>query len=61
MTACAPHKRRIHRYHRPHGELSLFSATTVFGTHLDVTVAELAIESFYPADDITAAALQRYI
>jgi hypothetical protein len=48
------------RYHRPHGELSLFS-TTVFGTPLDVTVAELAIESFYPADDITAAALQRYI
>jgi hypothetical protein len=41
--------------------LSLFSTTTVFGTPLDVTVAELAIESFYPADDITAAALQRYI
>lgn len=46
------------RYRTPHGELSsLFSTTTVFGTPLDVTVAELAIESFYLANDITAAAL----
>ncbi len=30
--------------------LSLLSATTVFGTPREVTVAELAIESFYPAD-----------
>jgi hypothetical protein len=27
----------------------------VVGTPLDVTVGELAIESFYPADDDTAA------
>ena len=27
------------------------------GTPMDVTVEELAIESFYPADDTTAAAL----
>ena len=34
-------------------ELSLFSTTTVFGTPREVTVSELAIESFYPADDAT--------
>jgi transcriptional regulator with XRE-family HTH domain len=36
-------------------ELSFLSTTTVFGSPLDVTVAELAIESFYPADAATAA------
>ncbi len=39
------------------GELSFLSTTTLFGTPLDVTVSELAIEAFYPADDATAAAL----
>jgi transcriptional regulator with XRE-family HTH domain len=39
-------------------ELSFFSTRTTFGTALDVTVAELAIESFYPADATTAAALR---
>ncbi|GAA4909015.1 helix-turn-helix protein [Stackebrandtia albiflava] len=39
--------------------LSFFSTTTVFGTPMDVTVAELAIESFFPADPETAAALHR--
>jgi len=29
--------------------------TAVVGTPMDVTVEELAIESFYPADDQTAA------
>jgi hypothetical protein len=28
---------------------------TVFGSPLDVTIAELAIESFFPADEATAA------
>jgi transcriptional regulator with XRE-family HTH domain len=32
------------------GELSMFSTTTVFGTPREVTLSELAIESFYPAD-----------
>ena len=36
-------------------ELSFLSTTTVFGSPLDVTVAELAIESFYPADPATAS------
>jgi transcriptional regulator with XRE-family HTH domain len=39
--------------------LSLFSTTTVFGTPRDVTLSELAIESFYPADAPTAAFLKR--
>jgi transcriptional regulator with XRE-family HTH domain len=39
------------------GELSLISTTTVFGTPLDVTLAEIALETFFPADEATAAAL----
>ena len=39
------------------GELSFISLTTILGTPMDVTVEELAIESFYPADERTAAAL----
>src|SRR5215211_695655 len=36
------------------GMLSLFSTTTIFGTPVDVTLDELAIESFFPADAETA-------
>lgn len=39
--------------------LSFISATTLFGTPVDVTLSELAIESFFPADDATADALRR--
>jgi transcriptional regulator with XRE-family HTH domain len=39
-------------------ELSFLSTTTVFGSPLDITVAELAIESFYPADERTAAVMR---
>lgn len=42
-----------------HGMLSFFSTTTVFGTPLDITLAELAIESFFPADAKTAEVLAR--
>lgn len=38
-------------------ELAFFSTTTLFGTPIDVTLAELAIEAFFPADAATAAAL----
>jgi transcriptional regulator with XRE-family HTH domain len=38
-------------------ELAFFSTVATFGTPLDITVAELAIEAFYPADAATAAAL----
>jgi transcriptional regulator with XRE-family HTH domain len=37
--------------------LTLFSTVTTFGTARDVTLAELSIESFFPADAETAAAL----
>ncbi|MEV5828529.1 helix-turn-helix transcriptional regulator [Spirillospora sp. NPDC052242] len=36
-------------------ELRLFSTTTTFGTPMDITLAEVSIESYYPADDETAA------
>ncbi len=39
------------------GELAFLSTTTLFGTPGDVTVEELAIEAFLPADDATARAL----
>jgi transcriptional regulator with XRE-family HTH domain len=45
------------RYRTDHGELSFISMTAVVGTPMDITVEELAIESFYPADEATAAAL----
>jgi transcriptional regulator with XRE-family HTH domain len=41
------------------GVLTLFSTTTVFGTPVDVTLSELAIEAFFPADPETAQALTR--
>ena len=37
--------------------LSFISTTTVFGTPTDVTLSELAIESFFPADEATGAFL----
>jgi transcriptional regulator with XRE-family HTH domain len=45
------------RYRTPQTELSFLSITAVIGTPMDVTVEELAIESFYPADAQTAKAL----
>ncbi|HEX2315426.1 MAG TPA: helix-turn-helix transcriptional regulator [Thermomonospora sp.] len=39
-------------------ELSFFSMIATFGSPVDITVAELAIESFYPADEETAAFLR---
>jgi transcriptional regulator with XRE-family HTH domain len=42
----------------PAGRLSLLSTTTVFGTPLDVTLQEIALETFFPADAETAALLQ---
>jgi transcriptional regulator with XRE-family HTH domain len=43
-----------------HGDLELafISTKTTFGTALDVTVAELSIESFFPADPQTAEAMR---
>jgi transcriptional regulator with XRE-family HTH domain len=41
-------------------ELTFFGTIATFGTALDVTVAELSIESFFPADDVTAAACRAF-
>jgi len=39
-------------------ELAFISTVTTFGTAVDVTVSELSIESFFPADAATAAAVR---
>jgi transcriptional regulator with XRE-family HTH domain len=39
------------------GELALMTLIATFGTALDVTLAELSLETFLPADAATAAAL----
>jgi transcriptional regulator with XRE-family HTH domain len=39
------------------GRLSFFSTITTFGTAVDITISELSIEAFFPADASTAAAL----
>ncbi|HVJ02053.1 MAG TPA: helix-turn-helix transcriptional regulator [Sphingomonas sp.] len=41
------------RLDTPLGELSFLSTTTIFGTPRDVTLDELAIEAFFPADEAT--------
>src|ERR1700756_4702938 len=44
---------------RHEGEvLSFISTTMVFGTPVDITLSELALETFFPADDLTARRLQ---
>jgi hypothetical protein len=40
------------------GVLSFLSTTTVFGTPLDVTLSELALELFFAADAATDAAVR---
>ncbi len=46
------------RLRTPAGDLSLISTTTIFGTPVDVTLSELALETFFPADEPTAEALR---
>ena len=41
------------------GTLAFLSTTTVFGTPVEVTLAELAVEAFFPADAATAEALRQ--
>ncbi|MDB5670964.1 MAG: transcriptional regulator [Alphaproteobacteria bacterium] len=41
------------------GIVSMFSTTTVFGTPLDVTLEEVAIEAFFPADDLSADRMRK--
>lgn len=43
------------------GLLSFISTTTVFGTPVDITLSELAIETLFPADEETAAILRGHL
>ena len=45
------------RFRADGGELAFLSTVATFGTAVDVTLAELSIEAFLPADAATAAAL----
>lgn len=47
------------RLRHPHGELAMFTTIATFGTPVDVTVDELALETFFPADAETARRLNR--
>jgi hypothetical protein len=46
------------RLRTPAGVLNLISTTTIFGTPVDVTLQELALETFFPADPASAALLR---
>jgi len=39
--------------------LSFFSTTMIFGTPVDITLSELALETFFSADDLTAERMRR--
>jgi transcriptional regulator with XRE-family HTH domain len=43
------------------GVLSFISTTTVFGTPVDITLSELAIESLFPADAATAGIMRQLV
>jgi transcriptional regulator with XRE-family HTH domain len=43
----------------PAGVITLFSTTTVFGTPVEVTLSELMLEAFYPADEFSASVLRQ--
>ncbi|WP_232302442.1 helix-turn-helix domain-containing protein [Elstera litoralis] len=49
------------RLQTPVGPLALFSTTTVFGTPTDITLSELMLEAFYPADAETDARLRQWV
>lgn len=46
-------------FNSPVGPLTFLSTTTVFGTPVEVTLSELAIETFFPADADTALRLRQ--
>lgn len=47
------------RMRTPYGELSVFSTITIFGTPVDVTLSELAIEAFFPSDEASRRLLEQ--
>lgn len=46
------------RFRRDGVELSMFTTLTTFGTPRDITLDELSVELFFPADDLTGARLR---
>lgn len=59
LPAHAPAVAMPLQFRSPEGVLTLISTITVFGTPVDITLAELALETFFPADEATAQALRR--
>lgn len=49
------------RFRTDQGVLNFISTTTVFGTPVDITLQELALETFFPADAATAEALRAHL
>jgi len=47
------------RFRTAHGVLSFISTTTIFGTPVDITLQEMAMETFFPADAMTGEVLRR--
>jgi hypothetical protein len=45
------------RLKTPKGVLSFLSTVTVFGTPVEITLSEVTLEAFYPADQETARIL----
>jgi hypothetical protein len=43
------------------GILSFYSTTTIFGTPIDITLSEISLEAFYPADPATLDALKNLL
>jgi transcriptional regulator with XRE-family HTH domain len=46
------------KFRTAQGVLSFISTTTIFGTPVDVTLQELALETFFPADALTGEVLR---
>jgi transcriptional regulator with XRE-family HTH domain len=47
------------QFRTQYGVLSFISTITIFGTPVDVTLQELAMETFFPADGMTAEVLRK--
>ncbi|MGD9835187.1 MAG: helix-turn-helix domain-containing protein [Piscinibacter sp.] len=58
-AAVAPPVAMPLQFRSPEGVLTLISTITVFGTPVDITLSELALETFFPADEATTRALHR--
>jgi hypothetical protein len=47
------------QFRSAHGELHLMTTITTFATAVDVTISELKLEAFLPADETTARILSQ--